>query len=176
MSYFVFQDKQKYEICLNAFKSCDELVNVYVDLCERYPEIKVLIDPFLPHVSKIHFTFVSSRGVKTAVYLQQSITSAPSQFCKWRNTLSSLNENMLQLDVNCFNNRNFVIFQDREGFSKLQEKIRGNCFIINQESFSNNPKFLRDILKEGLVSGNIMKMESVSTVTQFLQQVKPIEG
>ena len=101
MNYFVFQDKQKYEICLNAFKSCDELVHVYVDLCERYPEIKVIIDPFLPHVSKIHFTFVSSRGV---------ITSAPSQFCKWRNTLSSLNENMLQLDVNCFNNRNFVIF------------------------------------------------------------------
>lgn len=68
------------------------------------------------------------------------------------------------------------IFQDREGFSKLQEKIGGNCFIINQESFSNNPKVLRKILKEGFVSGNVMKMESVSTVTQFLQQAKPIEG
>ena len=40
---------------MNVFKSCDELGNVYVDLCERYPEIKVLIDPFLSHVSKIYF-------------------------------------------------------------------------------------------------------------------------
>ena len=68
------------------------------------------------------------------------------------------------------------MFQNGEGFSKLQEKIRGNCFIINQESFSNNSKVLIKILKEGFVSGNVMKMESVSTVTQFLQQVKPIEG
>ena len=68
------------------------------------------------------------------------------------------------------------LFQNGEGFSKLQEKIRGNCFIINQESFSNNPKVVTKILKEGFVSGNVMKMESVSTVTQFLQQVKPIEG
>lgn len=48
---------------MNAFKSCDELVNVYVDLCERYPEVKFLIDPFLAHVSNIHLTFGSSRRV-----------------------------------------------------------------------------------------------------------------
>ena len=47
----VFQDKQKYEISTNTFKSCDELVNFYVDLCDRYPEIKVLVDPFAPQVS-----------------------------------------------------------------------------------------------------------------------------
>ena len=175
MNYFVFQDKQKYEICLNAFKSCDELANVYVDLCERYPEIKVLIDPFLPHVSK--FTLRSFQIVESKpLFIHNKASHLRLVNFASDVTHSSLNENMLQLDVNCPNNRNFFIFQDREGFSKLQEKIPGNCFIINQESFSNNPKFLRDVLKEGLVSGNIMKMESMSTVTQFLQQVKPIEG
>jgi enolase len=58
----------------------------------------------------------------------------------------------------------------------LKERLGGNCLIINQESFSNNPKVVEKILRERVVSGNVMKMEDASTVTQFLEKVKPIEG
>lgn len=59
--------------------------------------------------------------------------------------------------------------------AELNEKIGGNCFLINQESFSNDHKFFGKILKNGFVSGNIMKTENVSTIRQFLDQVKTIE-
>ncbi|XP_028391030.1 enolase 4-like [Dendronephthya gigantea] len=107
------KDKQKYEVSSNTFKSCDELINFYVDLCDHYPEIKVLVDPFAP--------------------------------------------------------------EDRESFGKLSERIRGNCFLINQETFSNNCKVFGKILKKGFVSGNVVKTENVSTIHQFLEQTKTIE-
>lgn len=35
---------------------------------------------------------------------------------------------------------------------------------------------MKKILNEGFVSGSVMKMENASTVVQFLEQVKAIEG
>lgn len=66
--------------------------------------------------------------------------------------------------------------QDRDVFLKLDEKIDGSCFLINQDSFLNHPKVVRKLLNEGFVSGHIVKMENASTVTQFLHQAKANEG
>jgi len=40
-----FQDKGKYEIMTGAFKSADEMCDLYKDILARYPTIILMIDP-----------------------------------------------------------------------------------------------------------------------------------
>ncbi|XP_046850265.1 enolase 2-like isoform X2 [Xenia sp. Carnegie-2017] len=100
------KDKQKYEICLNTLKTSEEIMNVYFDLCQRYPEIKILVDPF--------------------------------------------------------------ISQDAQSYSQLSERLKGNCFILSQDSFAKHAT--EEAIKEGLVCGKVMELQDVSTVAQFMQQ------
>ncbi|VDK21097.1 unnamed protein product [Taenia asiatica] len=43
---FYNEVKGKYELTKGAFKSADEMVHVYVNLLQAYPQIKVLTNPF----------------------------------------------------------------------------------------------------------------------------------
>ena len=45
------QEKQKYEIMSNTFKSLDDVINLYCELYERYPGILVIMDGIRSPVS-----------------------------------------------------------------------------------------------------------------------------
>jgi len=41
---FLVQEKQKYEIMANTFKSLDDVINLYCELHDRYPGIIAIVD------------------------------------------------------------------------------------------------------------------------------------
>lgn len=48
------QSKGKYEVMVGTYKSAAEMVELYVDLINKYPSIIALIDPFRKEVSRAH--------------------------------------------------------------------------------------------------------------------------
>jgi enolase len=45
------KDKGKYEMAAGLLKSGEELVDVYIDLLNKYPRIVMFIEPFTHNVS-----------------------------------------------------------------------------------------------------------------------------
>lgn len=50
---FVVQDKGKYELCNGVWKTTDDLINIFCDLQQAYPNIKGFINPLQSQVSGI---------------------------------------------------------------------------------------------------------------------------
>lgn len=48
------QSKGKYEVMVGTYKNTAEMVDLYVDLINKYPSIIALIDPFRKEVSRAH--------------------------------------------------------------------------------------------------------------------------
>lgn len=42
--FLLVQEKQKYEILANTFKSLDDAINLYCELQDRYPGIIAIVD------------------------------------------------------------------------------------------------------------------------------------
>lgn len=53
-SFLTPQSKGKYEVMVGTYKSAAEMVELYVDLINKYPSIIALIDPFRKEVSRAH--------------------------------------------------------------------------------------------------------------------------
>ena len=58
----VLQEKQKYEIMANTFKSLDDVINLFCELHDRYPGIIAIVDGVRSPVSSPQTTSVSSFG------------------------------------------------------------------------------------------------------------------
>lgn len=56
----VLQEKQKYEIMANTFKSLDDVINLFCELHDRYPGIIAIVDGVRSPVSSPQTTSVSS--------------------------------------------------------------------------------------------------------------------
>lgn len=56
------QNKGKYEVMVGSYKSAAELLDLYVDLLNKYPYIVALIDPFRKEVSAQHVSHVVKRS------------------------------------------------------------------------------------------------------------------
>lgn len=48
------QSKGKYEVMVGTYKNNTEMVDLYVDLVNKFPSIIALIDPFRKEVSRAH--------------------------------------------------------------------------------------------------------------------------
>lgn len=56
------QSKGKYEVMAGTHKNIAEMVDLYVDLINKYPSIIALIDPFRKEVSRVHlFCFICDK-------------------------------------------------------------------------------------------------------------------
>lgn len=49
-AFFTYQVKGKYEILTGTFKSPDEMVDMYVELINKFPSIIALVDPLRKEV------------------------------------------------------------------------------------------------------------------------------
>ena len=56
--FLSLQEKQKYEILTNTFKTADDVISIYCELCDRYPGLIAIMDGIRTPVSMIlYFKF-----------------------------------------------------------------------------------------------------------------------
>ncbi|EDO48676.1 predicted protein [Nematostella vectensis] len=109
---FYDQEKLKYEIMSNAFKSVDDVINLYCEFLEKFPGILGIID-----------------GVRS---------------------------------------------QDREAWTKLNQRIGEKCFVIGNELYRRNPSILATGVTEKLSSVALLSADNANTVTELWEKIRAV--
>lgn len=59
---YTYQNKGKYEVMTGIHKNTAEMLDLYVDLINKFPSIIALIDPFRKEVMGLNLNFLSTES------------------------------------------------------------------------------------------------------------------